>query len=955
MKKIVSFMIVFFLFTQSYAQTVSIIPVNSNWKYLANGSNQGTVWRNTSFNDSTWSNGNAQLGYGDGDEATIISYGGNVNNRYKSSYFRKSISIASPSAYTSFTLGLLRDDGAVVYLNGVEVVRSNMPTGTITYTTTSTANISGAAEDVYNNFTLSPAQFVSGTNVIAVEVHQFSATSADFSFDLKLDATPVACGLPTSLSSSSVTSSSALLSWSGVSGALSYNIRYRLSGATTWNPVSTTNASVSISGLTSSSMYEFQVQAVCAASGSFSSSVFFTTLSNGTDTLINTNSAWKYLDNGSNQGSAWRAAAFNDASWSSGNAELGYGDGGEATVVSYGSNSSNKYITTYFRKSFNVVNPSLYSALTLGIVRDDGVVVYINGIEVYRNNLPSGTIAFNTFATAAISGADETAWNNVVIPSSSLVAGANVMSVEIHQNAVSSSDISFNVRLFSSGSLTTPTVVRGAYLQKLSPTGVTIRWRTDIACDSKVQFGNSISYGNSVVDLNLVTEHIVTISGLNAATNYFYSIGTSTLKLQGDSKNNFYTAASTGSTNPVRIWVTGDFGNGSSQQTAVKNSYVTYTGTTPTNLWLWLGDNAYINGTDAEYQTNVFNKYTDQLKSFPLFPSIGNHDYAQVGYQSASALGLNFPYFNIFSVPSAGESGGVASNTPKYYSYNNANIHFIVLDSYGSLNNSTSPMYTWLQNDLSANSQRWTIVYFHHAPYSKGSHDSDTEIDLANMRTNIVPLLENYHVDLVLSGHSHTNERSYLMKGHYGLANSFTSAMKMSTATNTFTKTTPFNGTVYAVCGTSGESPETPQAGYPMPCMFFNNNSNNCSMVIDVSGDVLTGRYLTSAGVIVDQFTINKVGTQLRQTSLENNSLAVYASSGKISVNYYLSDDADVIFELFDIHGKQIANFSNVPSQQTAGHYSFDLSENDEFISSGIYLLRMTVNGVPIVKKVVMP
>src|SRR5438132_14277171 len=95
-----------------------------------------------------------------------------------------------------------------------------------------------------------------------------------------------------------------------------------------------------------------------------------------TDTLINAGSSWKYLANGSNQGAAWRASGFNDASWSSGNAEFGYGDGDETTVVPYGNNANNKYITTYFRKSFTVVNPSAYTSMLLSILRDDGAVVY---------------------------------------------------------------------------------------------------------------------------------------------------------------------------------------------------------------------------------------------------------------------------------------------------------------------------------------------------------------------------------------------------------------------------------------------------------------------------------------------------------------------------------------------------------------------------------------------------
>src|SRR5258705_7631504 len=82
------------------------------------------------------------------------------------------------------------------------------------------------------------------------------------------------------------------------------------------------------------------------------------------DSLITTSSSWKYLDNGSNQATAWKTPTFNDASWAMGNAELGYGDADEATIVSYGSNASNKYITTYFRKSFTVTNAASYSSLT---------------------------------------------------------------------------------------------------------------------------------------------------------------------------------------------------------------------------------------------------------------------------------------------------------------------------------------------------------------------------------------------------------------------------------------------------------------------------------------------------------------------------------------------------------------------------------------------------------------
>src|SRR5213078_2569016 len=131
-------------------------------------------------------------------------------------------------------------------------------------------------------------------------------------------------------------------------------------------------------------------------------------------TYIATGATWKYLDNGSDQGTAWRATGFNDSTWASGAAELGYGDGDEATVVSFGPNSDAKFITTYFRKSFSVANASQVSALNLLIKRDDGAVVYLNGTEVFRTNMPTGTIGNTTLASSAIE--DNTFFTSTVNP-----------------------------------------------------------------------------------------------------------------------------------------------------------------------------------------------------------------------------------------------------------------------------------------------------------------------------------------------------------------------------------------------------------------------------------------------------------------------------------------------------------------------------------------------------------
>ncbi|WP_254508483.1 lamin tail domain-containing protein [Anatilimnocola floriformis] len=164
----------------------TLVATNSQWKYSDKGTDLGTGWRAESFNDTAWSAGNAELGYGDGDEATVVSYGPDVNARYITTYFRKSFTVASVSNLTGLKLRLKRDDGAVVYINGVEATRSNMPSGAILNSTLASSNVGGTDEQTFYEVDLNPALLHAGTNVIAVEVHQSVANSSDVSFDASL-------------------------------------------------------------------------------------------------------------------------------------------------------------------------------------------------------------------------------------------------------------------------------------------------------------------------------------------------------------------------------------------------------------------------------------------------------------------------------------------------------------------------------------------------------------------------------------------------------------------------------------------------------------------------------------------------------------------------------------------------------------------------------------------------
>ncbi len=417
-------------------------------------------------------------------------------------------------------------------------------------------------------------------------------------------------------------------------------------------------------------------------------------------------------------------------------------------------------------------------------------------------------------------------------------------------------------------------LTRGPYLNSALQDGIVIRWRTDIATDSRVAYGSSV---NALLQLKtdntLTTEHIITITGLSANAIYYYRIGSAAQTLQGDAENFFKTMPVAGSTQKMRFLAMGDMGNNSVTQKKIRDAWISFNGGASTDGWLLLGDNAYNDGTDAEYQTNFFNVYQGSLsKNHVLWPSPGNHDYANRADRQADH---QVPYYDIFTLPSMGQAGGVASNTESYYSYNYANVHFVALDSYGwesgntRLYDTLGPQAVWLKQDLSANTQKWTIVYFHHPPYTKGSHDSDTEGELVAMRRQLVPILERNKVDLVLNGHSHSYERSYLLNGHYGLENTFDTAIHtirhsgsmddniLNTSTYIKSSTESRNGIVYAVVGSSGQ-PSSSTSGFPHNAMAYSNVSNGGALYFEVECNRLQAKWICDDGVVRDNFTILK-------------------------------------------------------------------------------------------------
>ncbi len=171
----------------SIPTTATIISSGDSWYYNDSGNNLGTAWKETGYDYSSWNQGNAQLGYGDGDESTNVSYGSSSTNKYITTYFIKPFTLTAQQRNSNqLTINLLKDDGAIVYLNGKEVIRANMNSGTVTYQTTASSNISNTAESTFTAYSIDSTYFLTGENTLAVEVHQYSTSSSDLSFDLEL-------------------------------------------------------------------------------------------------------------------------------------------------------------------------------------------------------------------------------------------------------------------------------------------------------------------------------------------------------------------------------------------------------------------------------------------------------------------------------------------------------------------------------------------------------------------------------------------------------------------------------------------------------------------------------------------------------------------------------------------------------------------------------------------------
>jgi predicted phosphodiesterase len=402
-------------------------------------------------------------------------------------------------------------------------------------------------------------------------------------------------------------------------------------------------------------------------------------------------------------------------------------------------------------------------------------------------------------------------------------------------------------------------VVRQPYLQLTTTHSVTVKWRTPEKEIGSVRCGEDPRQLTFTVLENEPTRHHrILIDQLEPGTRYFYRVESRSLDIDNTDRW-FSTLRDASDTRPMYIWVIGDSGEPGPHQKEVAQRMQRWLGGRGENarldLWILLGDIAYGRGSQAQFNTALFDAYPQILKHAAPWAVFGNHD--------AESL----VFFSIFDSPTNGASGGVASGDRHYYAVDDGNVHLLMLDSEASVED-PGPMIRWLERDLAANTRRWTIACFHHAPYSDGTHNSDGstwfESKMRWMRENIVPILEKYDVDLVLSGHSHDYERSELIHNHYGTSDTFDPVRNVvQGGGRSYTKPEtkgPGNGTVYLVMGSS--SKVTPRwSGVPLrlkhPAMPYSFPLMG-SVMLEITGDSLRSSFITSDGDVKDTFVIRK-------------------------------------------------------------------------------------------------
>lgn len=590
-------------------------------------------------------------------------------------------------------------------------------------------------------------------------------------------------------------------------------------------------------------------------------------------TLIASGSTWKFLDNGTNQGTAWRTTTFNDMPWSQGNAELGYGDGDEATIVSFGPNESNKYITTYYRKTFSNTNPSDFLNYTLNVKRDDGVAVYVNGVEVFRDNLQANAI--NTTPSISSASDDGNTFISSTLPAGTFVSGNNTIAVEVHQSDSGSSDTSFDLELLGNESAQIKHIRWGSSKNPLE--GLTITWQNTGTTDL-IKWGYTTSYESGTFPgvpragytdtffnyvFPIVTPNSTIYYKLFDATTGFWSVQKVFETSPSISTSNFSFVALGDSRSGMEVWKT------------ISN----LAKTKQADFSLFTGD-IVSNPTILSQWDDWFEKGKNFVETNLIFHALGNHDELSVPN-----------YLNNYELPKSVPVTG----TELYYAMNYGDAVFISLNSEAP---NSVEQYNWLITTLQANvTKKWKIIYFHKPFYTIGLHVGEMD----SYYNTWWKAFDDYGVDLILNGHDHMYERTKPLNRN----------ISVTTPVLTY-GSQPTQGRCEIVCGGAGAGLYDPTSTW-----FIENYKKSYNLCkFDVTSTSICGTVFDENNLIIDSFCINK---PLLETTSQNQvfyplKIIPNPVSNIFKIEYSSPNKGAVKINIFDLNGKLVESKSAIKS-----------------------------------------
>ncbi len=622
---------------------------------------------------------------------------------------------------------------------------------------------------------------------------------------------------------------------------------------------------------------------------------------------------WKYLDNGADQGDAWRTG-YEDKDWQVGPAPLGYSAstsrfGSLKTITSYGTDSKNKHITTYLLANLQVDLEQIqsYGQLLGTFAIDDGAVIYVNGKEIYRAGMPEGEITYSTLATSQKS--DPVMYTNVDLTAqlkANLKDGDNVIAVEVHQGSKSSSDLYYDMEL---------TAVANAPAVEVSKVAVTFNgdpktskgfvWYTPLVSErSDLQiveqtgaapdFTQAISFtGRIKVAANSPAEHVhkAEATGLKPGTKYFFRAGDQALDIWS-ATGTFETAPAGGAFTFIDLT---DTQAKEEDEAILSGETLSKALATVPNAKFVVHNGDVVENGHAEEEWNWLLGHSQKsLLNTTIVPAAGNHE------------PRNSSFYDHFNVQQAQDSD---TATGAYYSFDYSNAHFIVLntnENSASYANMSEQQVEWLKQDVQqarAAGSEWIILNMHKGPYTTASHATDTDImGETGLRNKIAPLMAELKIDFVLQGHDHIYARTKPIKTDGTAAE--TEKITETLNGESIEYAVKPDGTIYLIPGTAGAKVyfknQKPQLGDSYYNLFERAEENHARKYGDTTsqargqvqnfvGITVDGNKLTAVTYEIDQnlnnaqpFIIDQFGI-MKQTASEENPEKV----SKVTVTFH--------------------------------------------------------------------